>query len=64
MVIDLTEYAGKHVAIDVPTWKVIASAKDPEELINKLKKAGVDLKRIEIMYVLGRNEYAVFNALS
>lgn len=60
MVINLTKYAGRHVAIDVPTWKVIASAEYPDELIDKLKKANIDMKRIEIMYVLDRNEHAIF----
>ena len=49
--LDLSAYAGKYIALDVRTFKVVAESDDPDKLFEELKKRGIDIKYISIDYV-------------
>jgi len=51
MVLDLSSYAGKYVALDVRTLRVLDTAKNPEELLEKLRSRGIDLSCVSIDYI-------------
>ena len=54
--LDLSIYAGKYVALDVRTLNVLATAEDPDELLERLKKEGIDIKYVSIDYVTAPEE--------
>ena len=63
MVLDLSSYAGKYVALDVRTLKVLDAAENPDELLEKLKRKGIDLTQISIDYISTPEELPILEVI-
>ena len=60
VVLDLSRYAGKYVALDVRTLRVVAVSDDPDKLFEELRKTGIDAKYVAIDYVSLPDEIIIF----